>query len=82
MSVEDFNEHKRRRRTKDTGLATSWLKAVYNPKIFRRKIKGNAKQTGIPQSAEYKVMAYLGVLVVLIVFILVYAVLRKNGLVD
>lgn len=82
MGVVDFKKHKRKNKSKSTSLAASWIKSVYNPKNFRRKNKGNSQQDFEPQPTEQKVMAYIGVLVVVMVFILVYAVLKKNGLVD
>lgn len=80
MSVEDFNEHKKKKRSSAT--KASWLNAVYNPKLFRRLAKGGRNQNDSQQPAEYRLMAYIAVLIVIMVFILVYAVMRKNGLVN
>jgi len=80
MSVEDFKKHKKRK--KSSASNASWLKAVYNPKIFRRLEKVQRSQSERQQPAEYRMMAYIGVLVVVMVFILVYAVMRKTGLVE
>jgi hypothetical protein len=82
MSVENFNEHKRKKRRRSSEVNADWLKTVYNPKIFRRQTKGKIRQNTNQQPAENKVMAYIAVLVVVMVFILIYGVMRKNGLVD
>lgn len=80
MSVEDFNKHKRGKRSSASNAR--WLKAVYNPKIFRRLEKVQRSQTERQHPAEFRIMACIAVLVVVMVFILVYAVMRKTGLVE
>jgi len=82
MSVEDFSKYKRKKTQKASTQDAGWLNSVYNPKIFRRKKDKEENKNEKRHSYEYKVMAYIGILSVVMVFILAYAVLKKNGLVD
>ena len=82
MSVEDFRKYKKKKKKESSELNTSWLKSVYNPQIFRGRKRELSQQNTNYQPTEYKLMAYIAVLVVVMVFILAYAVLKKNGLVE
>ena len=82
MSVEDFRKHKKKKKKGSSEPNTNWLKSVYNPQTFRRRKRGLSQQNTNYQPAEHKVMAYIAVLAVVMVFILVYAVMKKNGLVE
>lgn len=81
MTIEDFSKH-RKRKDKNTTSTRSWLKSVYNPKMFRRKAKQPVSQTSENEKYEHKVMAYVAILVVVMFFILTVAVLKKIGLVE
>ena len=81
MTIEDFSKHKKRK-DKNTTSNMSWLKSVYNPKMFRRKVKEPVSQTSENEEYEHKVMTYIAILVVVMLFILAFAILKKYGLVD
>ena len=81
MTIENFSKHKKRR-NKNTTSNVSWLKSVYNPKMFRRNVKKPVSQTSENEKYEHKVMTYIAFLVVVLLFILAYAILKKYGLVD
>ena len=82
MSVEDFNEHKRKRKKASSKPKTNWLKTIYNPRIFRRGNKRHMSQPEQGTHVEYKVTAYIFVLIVVLAFILIFAFLKKSGLVE
>jgi hypothetical protein len=82
MSVHDLKEYKRKRRRKAALREISWKKSIYHPKTFRWKSKFNTSQSVNDESVEHKVMPRIVVMVVVIVFMLVYAALKKYGLID
>ena len=82
MSVEDFNKHKRRKKLRSSSINSGWLKSVYNPKEFRKINQKQLNQKTKSKILEKKVISYIVVLGVAMVFLLVYAVLKKKGLVE
>ena len=81
MSVENFQEHKRKKK-KDKILPqsnTNWRNFVYNPREFRRRTNRLKQQSPSDKPAEKQLRSYSVVLVVVIVLSLAFLVLRKSG---
>jgi len=81
MSVEDLNEHKRRKRQLSSTANRGWLGSVYNPKIFRRK-KPQERHSQEENPTNFRLAVYIATMTIVVLLILVVAELKKQGLIE